>query len=166
MAKGKTAADEEATSRRGRPRSAETTAAILESAYALMASAGLAAASIDAIARHCNVSKMTIYKWWPSRDALLVDAFLNQAALTLPLAGPGSPLIRLRRHAGAYAEALRGEFGRVQIAVVSECIANTGSAQLFYERYLQFRRTAIIEMIAEGQQDGSITAQGAAGRSL
>jgi AcrR family transcriptional regulator len=161
MAKGKTAADVETTSRRGRPRSAETTAAILESAYALMAGAGLAAASIDAIARHCNVSKMTIYKWWPSRDALLVDAFLNQASLTLPLAGPGSPLARLRRHAGTYAEALRGEFGRVQLAVVSECIANTGSAQLFYERYLQFRRTAIIAMIAEGQQDGSITAQAA-----
>jgi AcrR family transcriptional regulator len=160
MAKSKTAADVEATSRRGRPRSTGSTAAILESAYALMASAGLAAASIDAVARRSNVSKMTIYKWWPSRDALLVDAFLNQAALTLPLGGPGSPAVRLRRHAGAYAGALRGEFGRVQLAVVSECIANTGSAQLFYERYLQFRRTAIIEIIAEGQQDGSITADG------
>jgi hypothetical protein len=104
---------------------------------------------------------MTIYKWWPSRDALLVDAFLNQAALTLPLAGPGSAHLRLRRHASAYAEALRGEFGRVQLAVVSECIANTGSAQLFYANYVRFRRAAIVAIIAEGQQDGSITAAGA-----
>ncbi|MET0678242.1 MAG: TetR family transcriptional regulator, partial [Bradyrhizobium sp.] len=63
MAKGKTASKVETMTRRGRPRSAETTAAILASAYALMADAGLTATSIDAIARHSNVSKMTIYKW-------------------------------------------------------------------------------------------------------
>jgi AcrR family transcriptional regulator len=160
MARAKTTTDVEVTGRRGRPRSAETTAAILTSAYVLMAEAGLAAASIDAIARHSNVSKMTIYKWWPSREALLVDAFLDRAALVLPLSGTGSPAARLRRHAAAYAEALRGEFGRVQLAVISECIAGTGSAKLFHERYLQFRRTALVEIIAAGQADGSITATG------
>src|SRR3954454_3244168 len=117
---------------RGPARSVETTNAILEGAYALMATTGLAATTIDAIARHSNVSKMTIYKWWPSREALLIDAFLNQASLMLPLSGAGSPAVQLRRHAAAYAEALRGEFGRVQLAVVSECIASTGSAELFH----------------------------------
>ena len=161
MAKGTTAGSGKTMTRRGRPRSAGTTAAILNSAYALMADAGLSAASIDAIARHSNVSKMTIYKWWPSREALLIDAFLNQAALTLPLSGSGSPAARLRRHAASYAEALRGEFGRVQLAVISECIASTGSAELFQQRYLQVRRTALIEIIAAGQADGSIPAGGA-----
>ena len=37
--------------RRGRPRSVETTNAILESAYAMMAATGLAATTIDAVAR-------------------------------------------------------------------------------------------------------------------
>ena len=53
-----------------------------------MATTGLAATSIDAVARHSNVSKMTIYKWWPSREALLIDAFLNHASLMLPLPTP------------------------------------------------------------------------------
>ena len=61
MAKATTVGDVETTTRRGRPRSAETTAAILASAYALMANAGLTAASIDAIARHSSVSKVAIY---------------------------------------------------------------------------------------------------------
>ena len=154
---------ESAAARRGRPRSAKTTTAILESAYALMATTGLAATSIDAVARHSNVSKMTIYKWWPSREALLIDAFLNQASLMLPLSGAGNPAARVRRHAAAYAEALLGEFGRVQLAVISECISKTGSAEIFYERYLDLRRTAMIETITEGQQDGSIGASGAPG---
>lgn len=148
--------------RRGRPRSIETTNAILESAYALMAATGLVATTIDAIARHSSVSKMTIYKWWPSREALLIDAFLHHAAQMLPLppASSGTPAARARRHAAAYAEALQGEFGKVQLAVISECISKTGSAELFYARYLQFRRDALVDMIAAGQKDGSILAEG------
>ena len=165
MPKGKTAASEKIDGaelpRRGRPRSTRTTAAILASAYQLMASEGLAAAGIDAVARHSNVSKMTIYKWWPSREALLIDAFLHHAAQMLPLppVSAGTPAARARRHAAAYAEALQGEFGKVQLAVISECISKTGSAELFYARYLQFRRDALVEMIATGQRDGSIQAE-------
>lgn len=161
MAKGE--GDEaDSAPRRGRPRSIETSNAILESAYTLMATTGLAATTIDAIARHSSVSKMTIYKWWPSREALLIDAFLHHAAQMLPLppASSGSPAARARRHAAAYAEALQGEFGKVQLAVVSECISKTGSAELFYARYLQFRRDALVGMIAAGQGDGSIMAEG------
>ena len=162
MAKGRIEPDgDTATTRRGRPRSAETTNAILQSAYSLMATTGLAATSIDAVARDSNVSKMTIYKWWPSREALLIDAFLHHASVMLPLPSIGTPADRLRSHAGAYAKALQGEFGKVQLAVISECISNTGSAEIFYERYLQYRRTALIELIAAGQQDGSIGATGA-----
>lgn len=159
MAMAKGGGDEaDSAPRRGRPRSIETSNAILESAYALMASTGLAATTIDAVARHSSVSKMTIYKWWPSREALLIDAFLHHAAQMLPLppASSGTPAARARRHAAAYAEALQGEFGKVQLAVISECISKTGSAELFYVRYLQFRRDALVEMIAAGQKDGSI----------
>jgi AcrR family transcriptional regulator len=151
------------TARRGRPRSAATTAAILQSAYTLMATTGLAATTIDAIARHSNVSKMTIYKWWPSREALLIDAFLDQALRAVPLPGTGNPVAQIRRHAATYAEALRGEFGRVQLAVISECISTTGSAEIFYERYLDLRRSKMLETIMAGRKDGSIGASGAPG---
>ena len=161
MAKGKIETDgDTAATRRGRPRSAETTNAVLQSAYALMATTGLAATSIDAIARHSSVSKMTIYKWWPSREALLIDAFLNHASLMLPLPTSGTPADRLRSHAAAYAKALQDEFGKVQLAVISECISKTGSAEIFYERYLHYRRSALVELIAAGQQDGSVGTAG------
>ena len=165
MAKGSTEAAETAVgtaARRGRPRSIKTTNAILEGAYALMATTGLAATTIDAVARRSDVSKMTIYKWWPSREALLIDAFLHPAAQRLPLPASGSPAARAKRHAVAYAEALQGEFGKVQLAVISECISKSGSAELFHARYLQFRRDALVETIAAGQQDGSILAGSAA----
>jgi len=149
--------------RRGRPRSSETEQAILDSAYRIMASEGLAAASIDAVARDSGVSKMTIYKWWPSREALLIDAFLRQAASMLPLPDKGDALARLRKHASAYVAALNSDFGKVQLAVIAECIASTGSAAIFSERYLAIRREVAIGIIEAGQKDGSILAAEPAG---
>lgn len=144
--------------RRGRPRSRETEEAILDSAYRMMAEDGLAAVTIDAVARRSGVSKMTIYKWWPSREALLIDAFLRQAEAMLPLAGSGAPIARIARHAAAYAKALNGEFGKVQLSVIAECIARTGSAKIFSERYLAPRRNAVLDIIRQGQKAGSIIA--------
>jgi AcrR family transcriptional regulator len=149
--------------RRGRPRSVETETAILQSAYRIMASQGLACASIDAVARESGVSKMTIYKWWPSREALLIDAFLRQAATMLPLSEKGDALARITRHASAYVEALNGDFGKVQLAVIAECIAGTGSAKMFCDRYLGLRREIAHKIIRSGQRDGSIAVLEAAG---
>lgn len=163
MADSRIETGDDATPRRGRPRSAATTTAILQSAYTLMATTGLAATTIDAIARHSNVSKMTIYKWWPSREALLIDAFLDQASRAVPMPTTGSPVARIRRHVATYVGALQGEFGRVQLAVISECISQTGSAELFYDRYLSHRRSKMLETIIAGQTDGSIGASGAPG---
>lgn len=142
--------------RRGRPRSIETERAILESAYDLMASEGSGAATIDAIARLSGTSKVTIYKWWPSREALLIDAFMRRAATMLPLGERGDPIARIQDHAALYAEALTGTFGRVQLAVISECIGSTGSPGLFVRRYLAIRRDAAIAIIADGQDRNSI----------
>ena len=86
----------------------------------------------------------------------------QHAALDGMRPGDIRSLARIRRHVGTYVEALQGEFGRVQLAVISECISKTGSAELFYARYLQFRRDALVAMIAAGQNDGSILAGGPA----
>ena len=154
--------------RRGRPRSSETEQAILDSAYRIMASEGLAAASIDAVARNSGVSKMTIYKWWPSREALLIDAFLRQAASMLPLPDKGDPLARacanMRR---PMSRRCNSDFGKVQLAVIAECIASTGSAAIFSERYLGgFAATSRSRIIKAGQKDGSILAAEPAGEPV
>ena len=91
---------EEKPSRRGRPRSTAAEIAILDAAYGLLGSQGLAAATVDAIARASRVSKMTVYKWWPSREALLIDAFLRHASLMLPLSEEGDPVATLQRTFG------------------------------------------------------------------
>lgn len=140
--------------KRGRPRSLETEAAILDAAYRLAASIGLNATTVDAIARESQVSKMTIYKWWPSRDALLIDAFLRQAAVMVPLPEQGDPLTILHDHAAAYARALNQDFGKVQVAVIAEDMAKNGSGVLFRDRYLKARKGIGVKVIQRGQSAG------------
>ena len=42
--------------------------------YELLSSEGLAGVTVDAVARRSGVAKTTIYRHWPSREALLLDA--------------------------------------------------------------------------------------------
>jgi AcrR family transcriptional regulator len=60
--------------RPGRPRSATTHEAILDAAAALFAECGHGGMSVEAVADRASTSKATIYRWWDSKEALLVEA--------------------------------------------------------------------------------------------
>jgi AcrR family transcriptional regulator len=49
-----------------------------------------AQASIDRISARSGVSKATIYKWWPNRTAVAIDAFLHQMMADAPVPDTGS----------------------------------------------------------------------------
>jgi len=148
----------EVTRPRGRPRSEAASAAVLDAAYRLCAAEGLRGATMQAIAAESGVSKMTIYKWWDARLPLLIDAFLRQTTVVLPLSVTDAPVAAIGAHALRYVAALQGELGRVQLAVLAECMAETGSSALFVERYLSIRRQLGVSVIRRGQRDGSIRA--------
>ena len=143
---------------RGRPRSEVASTAVLDAAYRLCAAEGLRGATMQAIAAESGVSKMTVYKWWNARLPLLIDAFLRQTTVVLPLSTTEPPAAAIEAHALRYVAALRGDLGRVQLAVLAECMAETGSSALFAERYLSIRRQLGVSVIRRGQRDGSIRA--------
>jgi AcrR family transcriptional regulator len=62
---------------RGRPRSQEADCAILTAAVELLAERGLAAMSIEEVAARAGVGKTTIYRRWPSKGLLALDAFVT-----------------------------------------------------------------------------------------
>jgi AcrR family transcriptional regulator len=59
----------------GRPRDARTDVAILEAVLDLVANAGLTHLSMDAVAAKAGVAKATIYRRWPTKEALVLDAW-------------------------------------------------------------------------------------------
>ncbi|MEO5324840.1 TetR/AcrR family transcriptional regulator [Mesorhizobium sp. CC13] len=62
----------------GARRSLESSEAILEAAEAVLVENGHAGFSIEAVARRARAGKPTIYRWWPSKAALLLDVYQRQ----------------------------------------------------------------------------------------
>ena len=75
--------------RRGRPRSAPVRVAVVRAAAQLTRAGGPAAATVDAIAKRAAVSRTTIYKWWPSSAAIVLEGLLDSVGDPI-IAPPGS----------------------------------------------------------------------------
>jgi AcrR family transcriptional regulator len=59
----------------GRPRSDEAHTAILEATLELLAKVGFSALTVEGVASRAGVGKATIYRRWPSKLPLVVEAF-------------------------------------------------------------------------------------------
>ena len=66
-----------ARARPGRPRSEESRVAVLRATSELMLEVGVRAMTTEGIAARSGASKATIYKWWPNKYAVAVEAFLS-----------------------------------------------------------------------------------------
>lgn len=60
-------------------RSARSRRAIHDAALALVDEVGYSRTTIEGIAARAGVGKQTIYRWWPSKAAVLMEAFLDLA---------------------------------------------------------------------------------------
>jgi len=59
----------------GRPRSEEAHQAILDATVELLAEVGFSALTVEGVAQRAGVGKATIYRRWPSKLPLVVEAF-------------------------------------------------------------------------------------------
>jgi AcrR family transcriptional regulator len=74
----------------GRPRSAQAQQAILDATLTFLATEGFDAMSIEAIAAAAGVGKQTIYRWWVSKEALVIDAIKSLQQTHNPVVETGS----------------------------------------------------------------------------
>jgi AcrR family transcriptional regulator len=77
-------------SKGGRPRSVQSQQAILDATLTLLTTEGFDAMSIEAIAARAGVGKKTIYRWWDSKEALVIDAIKNMQQMKNPVIDTGS----------------------------------------------------------------------------
>jgi AcrR family transcriptional regulator len=146
--------------RRGRPRSEKARTAIFEAAGELLLQRGLAAVSMDAVAERAGVSKATIYRWWPSKELLAVDALYEEwAAARPPIHDTGSlrgdllgllrPWVRLIG---------KGPYGRIVAELLSEVQANPAFADAYRARFVEPRREPGRAIFARAIERGEIPA--------
>jgi len=144
-----------AAPKRGRPRSEKARHAILEAAAELLLSRGLGAVSMDAVADTAGVSKATIYRWWPSKEMLALDALLAWAGASAPARDTGTlrgDLLALVRP--WVREIRRQPFGRVIAALVTEAQSDPQFADAYRTRFVEPRREAMRAAFARAIERG------------
>src|SRR5438105_15189963 len=105
---------------RGRPRSDASTQAILREAYRLLKKRGIASVSAQEFARQAGVSTATLYRWWKSKEAVMLDAFLARVKPALAPPPERSPLERLHPRVVRGAEWLHSEDSPVAVHLISD----------------------------------------------
>src|SRR4051794_4720677 len=73
----------------GRPRDKEVRKRILDSAAKLLEIRSIEDITVDAIAEQSGAGKATIYRWWPNKAAVLIEAFRERIAQELPFPDTG-----------------------------------------------------------------------------
>jgi AcrR family transcriptional regulator len=148
-----------AAPQRGRPRSEKAHNAILESAAELLLERGLGAVSMDAVAARAGVSKATIYRWWPTKETLALDALYNEWASVPPAQDTGSlrdDLLSLLRPWARLAG--KRPYGRVIAALLTEAQTDPAFAQQYRERFVQPRRAQGREIFRRAIERGEVPA--------
>jgi AcrR family transcriptional regulator len=139
----------------GRPRSEQVRCDILAAAYNLLRAKGFQTVGSHEIANTAGASSATLYRWWNSKEEILLDACFEHMKPVLAVSGTGSPLARLRRYVVYVAEFLASDDGVTMARLVTGIHDDKRLQQIFLERYVmprrQMQRRFIGEAIASGE---------------
>ena len=144
---------------RGRPRSQEADRAILAAALDLLASRGLAAMSIEEVAARAGVGKATIYRRWPSKGLLALDAFVTSFREQQPLPDTGSLRDDLIAALTAWVRAVtRTSMGPMLTGLIAEAQHDPSLRAAWRERMLEPLRAQHRVMLDRAVARGEIPA--------
>jgi AcrR family transcriptional regulator len=145
--------------RPGRPRDARHDRAILEATMALLSEGGYGRLTIDGVAARAGVGRPTIYRRWPSKQALVVAALLDAPQIQVPEADTGSlrgDLVKVLRHQITLMN--RPENRRVTAALVADLAADPELGEKYVNEYLVPRRAAVWRVLQRGVARGELAA--------
>jgi AcrR family transcriptional regulator len=140
----------------GRPRSEVSRAAILDAAYGFLRRRPIAAISLVHIAHKAGVSTATVYRWWTTKEALLLDAFLHTADHEVVLEREGAPLERLKKYVLQIGRFFTGENGIVVARLLTAIQDNAVLRKEFLERVYSPRDKEIRYLVKEAVERGQL----------
>jgi AcrR family transcriptional regulator len=135
----------------GRPRSEASRLSILDAAYSFLESMPISSISTLHIARKAGVSTATVYRWWTTKEALLLDAFLHKTGREIVLRTEGPPLERLKEYVLQVGRFFTGKNGIVVARLLTAIQENPVLHKEFLKRVYSPRdkefRTIVSEAI-------------------
>lgn len=141
---------------RGRQRSEESQDAILCTTLRLLRKKPLRDITIEEIARVAGVGKATIYKWWPSKAYVALDAFLRKMNRMVPNPDTGSAEMDLKEQIHYLAGFYTSPTGRIFGQFLAEAQSEPEFASLLRERFLKPRREIAGVLLDRARKRGEV----------
>jgi AcrR family transcriptional regulator len=141
----------------GRPRSEESRQSILRSTLKLLRQGGgFPDLSIEAIAADAGVAKTTVYRWWPTKAALVADAFSASAEGELRFPDTGSVERDMSLQMRRLIRVFRSRRGKVVAALLAGGQSDPELIKAFRDRFLWPRRKQAYRTLQRGIDRGEL----------
>jgi AcrR family transcriptional regulator len=144
----------------GRPRSEAASAheAILDAVHALLQEKSVRELTMEAVAKRAGVGKPTLYKWWPSKAAL-VFAMFHERLTTKPATLLTETVEQsIRSRVRGLIVNFQGLFGKVMTELIAEGQNDPALMRELYDQHIGERRASIIAEIEHAKASGEFRA--------
>src|SRR5260370_24308760 len=128
--------------------------AVLATPYELLTKSGLSGVSVDEVSRRSGVAKTTIYRHWPSRESLLLDA-CSQLKTNLPVPDTGKVKTDLEALACGAVALLQQPWAAVMPSIIDAAERDKDLARLQSQIHAQ-TRGAFVTAIERAQERGEL----------
>jgi AcrR family transcriptional regulator len=151
-------AKDSAAPRRGRPpiEAAESHARILDAVYELLQERSVRDLTMEAVAKRASVGKPTLYKWWPTKAALVFAMFKERIAIALPPPSAGTAEEAIREVARALIGPLNGQLGKVLSELIAEGQSEPAILQDLFDKHIRGHEEANTADIERGKKSGEL----------
>ena len=144
----------------GRPRSAQADEAIVDATIALLTEEGYDRLSMDAVAARAGVGKTTVYRRWPSKIPLVVDALTAMKAPTVSAVPDDMPTRdALVRAMSGFTKPHEGSAARVLAGLVDAMSRNEELAEAVRTVLVAERERGLVAVIERGKARGEIRSE-------
>ncbi|MGW6754625.1 TetR/AcrR family transcriptional regulator [Streptomyces sp. NPDC055006] len=141
----------------GRRRNEAARRAILDAALRLLADADGAPVTVETIAREAGVGKQTLYRWWPSKGAVLLDALTDRAEQDVPAPDTGSLRDDLRAVVAATFEGASAPPTAPALRTLAREAARDPHLADLMREFTGARRAALREVLERGRERGELS---------
>ncbi|MBU0944098.1 MAG: TetR/AcrR family transcriptional regulator [Proteobacteria bacterium] len=140
-----------------RRRSKQAHEAIIAATLELIEEKGYLGLSIEGIAARAGVGKQTIYRWWPSKAALTIEAYSQKVTSTLQSPDTGSLQLDLEELLGTIFTRIRiAPTSKVMTGLIAEAQTAPDVGEQFYTGFIKKRRELLFALIQKGINRGEV----------
>jgi len=138
----------------GRPRSPKIQQAVLEAAVELVLAHGFGTLTMDSIAAAAGVGRMTLYRRWSNKAAIVMDAFVARVDPNTLFIPGENYLETIRLQMRSMAQKFRGKDGVLMRALLGAAQLDPELAIALRDRWTMPRRQMAIAYFRDGMKQG------------